>query len=154
MSPPASVGLIGYSGTTQAAGNSDLKMLLKNMTNKRTKDFDNVKEKSGGEKTNISAFKHVFWVVYLTSSGMFPTLFKPRGLHGYIQGNGPFHLVTCRHNLWGNAIWYVSEWKLRRIFISNQSANFIFCCQKIDWGSPEQQKSHTVHVFRIMQKVK
>lgn len=60
MSQPASVGLIGYSGTRQAAGVSDLKMLLKNMTNKRTKDFDNVNEKSGEKNKHLCVQIHFF----------------------------------------------------------------------------------------------
>lgn len=60
MSQPASVGLIGYSGTRQAAGASDLKMLPKNMTNKRTEDFDNVKEKSGKKNKHLYVQIHFF----------------------------------------------------------------------------------------------
>ncbi len=36
-------------------------------------------------------FSHV-----LTLSQMFTTMFKPREIHNVIQGNGPFHWVTCQ----------------------------------------------------------
>ena len=32
----------------------------------------------------------------LTLSQMFPTIFKPREIHNFSQGNGPFHLVACQ----------------------------------------------------------
>ena len=31
----------------------------------------------------------------LTLSQMFPTIFKPREIHNFNQGNGQFNLVTC-----------------------------------------------------------